>query len=260
MKRAVSGARVSAMLVAGIGVSMAVVAACTEIPTDPKAVLSLAVDTLPAPAVVLGDSLRDSAGVARAVTVTAFNFQGEVIEDAVVRFSTRDRGIDVDSITGFVIGDSVRSTPARVTARVGGVEALLLIDVTLRPDSVAGVTTRDSLSYSLTDTAVNVSPILSVKVLHGILGDSVVKSYIVSFAVASPPATALARLVNDAGRASRIDTTDASGVAGRKIRIDPSRMTSLNDSVIVFATVKHRGLQVRGSPVRMVMKLKPKSP
>jgi hypothetical protein len=46
-----------------------------------------------------------------------------------------------------------------------------------------------------------------------------VKSYIVSFAVASPADPLLACFVNEAGKESRVDTTDANGEASRKIRL-----------------------------------------
>jgi len=247
--------------VAGVGAAVvAVILACTDIPTDAGVVLSIGVDTLPSPSVVLGDTLRDSTGIVRPLAATAFNFQGDVIAGAPVRFSTRDRGITVDSITGIVVGDSLRSTPARIFARIAGLEAAISLDVTLRPDTVAGQNVRDSLLYSLTDTSANVSPVLSVKVLHAFTGDSAVKSYVVSFAVTSTTDTSLVKLVNDAGRASLVDTSDASGIAGRKVRLNAARLTSLADSVVVAATVKYRGAQLRGSPVRLVLKLRPRAP
>ena len=49
----------------------------------------------------------------------------------------------------------------------------------------------------------------------------------------------------------------AESEAGR-IKLDVSRITALTDSVIVQATVKYRGVNVRGSPVRLVLKVKPK--
>jgi hypothetical protein len=80
----------------------------------------------------------------------------------------------------------------------------------------------------------------------------------VSFRIVSPPDTAFARLVNDAGARSSIDTTDAAGIAKRRVKLDVTRLTSLTDSVIVQATVKYRGVNVRGSPARLVLKVKPK--
>jgi hypothetical protein len=55
-----------------------------------------------------------------------------------------------------------------------------------------------------------------------------------------------------------MDTTDASGIAGRRVRISVTKLTAQVDSVIVQASVRHRGQHVRGSPMRLVLKLKPK--
>jgi hypothetical protein len=178
-----------------------------------------------------------------------------------LRFQALDRGVKVDSVTGFVTGDSVRSTAARIVVSVGSLQAIQTLLVTLRPDTVFAVNARDSLLYSLLDSTKNVSPALSVRVLHSLTSaDSAVNSYLVSFAVVSPADTLLAKLVNDAGSASRVDTTDNTGTASRKIRLTPLRLTALTDSIIVNATVRYRGAQVRGSPVRLVLKVKPASP
>jgi hypothetical protein len=85
-----------------------------------------------------------------------------------------------------------------------------------------------------------------------------VASYLVSFRIVSPADTTLARLVTEAGARSSIDTTDASGFAGRRIKLDVTKLTALTDSVIVQATVKYRGQNIRGSPARLVLKVKPK--
>lgn len=234
--------------------------ACTNIPTSDDAVLAIQIDTLPAPAVVLNDTLRDSTGKASPISARIFNFKGNLVTTAAVRFHTLDRGVRVDSVTGFLIGDSVRTTPARIVVSVGSLQALQSVLVTLRPDTVFGVNARDSLAYSLLDSTKNVSNALSVQVLHSLTSkDSAVNAYVVSFAIISPTDTTLVKLVNDAGAASRRDTTDESGTASRKIRLNPLALKSLTDSIIVNATVKYRGAQVRGSPVRLVLKVKPGS-
>jgi hypothetical protein len=125
---------------------------------------------------------------------------------------------------------------------------------------VFAVNGRDSLAYALLDSTKNISNALSVRVLHSLTStDSAVNSYLVSFAVVSPADTLLAKLVDDTGLASRVDTTDDSGTASRKIRLSPIRLTALRDSIIVNATVKYRGAQVTGSPVRLVLIVKPGS-
>ena len=240
---------------------LAAFSSCTEIPTSESAVLSLTFDSLPAPAVVLGDTLRDTTGRAAAVSATVYNFQGGIISNPPLRFQALDRGIHVDSISGFVVGDSIRETPARLAITVDGLQATKLIDVTVRPDTVFPVKELDSLLYSLVDTTKNFSPTLAVRALGSLAGlDSPVRSYIVSFAVASPADPLLALLVNEAGKESHVDTTDTSGEASRRIRLTPARLTALTDSIIVLASVKYRGAHVRGSPARIVLKVKPGAP
>ena len=55
------------------------------------------------------------------------------------------------------------------------------------------------------------------------------------------------------------DTTAADGIASRRVRVRPIGITSQLDSVIVIATVRYRGATVRGSPVRFVILVKPKT-
>lgn len=253
--------RNSLAIAIGTLAGLAAFSSCTEIPTSDSAVLSLQFDSLPAPAVVLGDTLRDTTGRAAPVSATVYNFQGNVVSNPPLRFQALDRGIQIDSVAGIVVGDSVRDTPARIAITVDGLQATKLIDIILRPDTVIPVRERDSLQYSLVDTTKNVSPALAVRVYHSLTSlDSAVKSYIVSFAIASPADPLLALLVNEAGRESRVDTTDTSGEASRRIRLTPARLTALTDSIIVLATVKYRGANVLGSPARIVLKVKPAAP
>jgi hypothetical protein len=243
----------------GAALATALAVACTKISDNASTALSIQLDALPSPSVVVGDSLRDTTGAIVVPVVHLFNYQGEEIAPDAVRFYSADRGVSVDSITGVIRGDSLRSTPARIVAAVGSLQALQSIEVTLRPDNIAAVTGRDTLQYSLVDSTLNVSAQLTVKVTHGRpVADSAVKSYIVSFAVVSGGDPRLAELVNGT-KPSAVDTTDASGVAGRAIRLRPVYLPATVDSVIVNATVKYRGTQVSGSPVRLVVEVKPSS-
>ncbi len=234
--------------------------ACADVSGSSTSVLSIQFDSLAAPSVVVGDTLRDTTGAVIVPVVHAFNFKGGEITPVPVRFQSPDSGIVVDSITGIIFGDSLRSTPARIVATVGSLQAIQRVDLTLRPDLVVPVHDRDSLSYSLLDTTRNVSPQLTVKLTHGVApDDSTVKSYIVSFAIVSQSNPSLGELINDAGKPSVVDTTDANGVAGRAIRLHPLFLTTPIDSIIVNATAKYRGVDVSGSPVRLVLKVKPGS-
>jgi hypothetical protein len=236
--------------------------ACGDVTGSSTSVLSIQFDSLGAPSVVVGDTLRDTTGSVIVPVVHAFNFKGDEIVPVPVSFQSPDSGVSVDSLTGILFADSLRSTPARLIATVGALQAIQSVAVTLRPDLLAAEHGFDSLSYSLIDATLNVSPQLSVKLIHGLApNDSAVTSYIVSFAIVSQSNPQLGQLVNDAGKPSFVDTTDTNGVAGRAIRLHPLFLTSGTavDSIIVNATAKYRGAQVSGSPVRLVLKVKPRS-
>jgi hypothetical protein len=246
-----------------IGFALCLIAAlaCGDVSGSSTSVLSIQFDSLAAPSVVVGDTLRDTTGKVIVPVVHAFNFKGEEILPAPVRFISPDSGVVVDSLTGIVVADSLRSTPARIVATVGGLQAIQKVDVTLRPDSLSGVNGVDSLSYSLLDSTLNVSPMLTVKLTHGVApNDSAVKSYIVSFSIVSQSNPQLGQLLDAAGKPSVVAITDATGIAGRAIRLHPLFLSSATtDSIIVNATAKYRGTQVKGSPVRLVLKVKPRS-
>lgn len=248
--------------IVGLAVAWAVLGAlaCTDVSGNSTSVLSMEFDSLAAPSVVLGDTLRDSTGTVATPVVRAYNFKGELIDQAPVRFQSADAGVFADSITGVITADSLRTTPARIIASVGSLQAVQKINVTLRPDLATAENGLDSLQYSLLDTTLNVSPLLTVKLTHGIVpADSVVSYYMVSFAIVSPGNPLLADLVTEAGKMSRVDTTDTNGIAGRAIRLHPVYLTAAKDSIIVNATVKFRGMQIGGSPVRLVLKVRPRT-
>ena len=120
--------------------------ACGDVSGSSTSVLSIQFDSLRAPSVVVGDTLRDTTGAVIVPVVHAFNFRGDEIIPAPVWFQSPDSGISVDSLTGIVVADSLRSTSARIVATVGSLQAIQKVDVTLRPDLIAAVTGLDSLS------------------------------------------------------------------------------------------------------------------
>lgn len=246
-------------MVFGAALAATAAAACVEISDNADTVLSLDFAPLPSPSIVVGDSLRDTTGAIVGPIVRAFNYRGEEIPAPPIRFQAPDPGISIDSITGVITGDSLRSTPARVVATVGPLQAVRAITITLRPDAVEALDGRDTLQYSLLDSTVNISRELTVKVIHGTPpADSAVQAYVVSFSVVSGGDPLIADVVSG-GRSSRIDTTDAAGVAGRALRVRPAYVAPGVDSVIVNATVKFRGAPIAGSPVRLVVVVMPRT-
>ena len=236
-----------------------IAAGCTDVSGNADAVLSIEFDSLPSPSVVVGDTLRDTTGLVVTPVVRAFNFDGDEIASAPIWFQSPDSGVTVDSLTGIITADSLRSTAARIFATVGSLQALQRVDVTLRPDSLFTVDGLDTLSYSVIDSTVNVSQPLTIKLIHGTPpNDSAVKSWLVSFAIVQQSDPSLGELVNDAKKPSRIDSTNTDGVAGRAIRLHSNFLKAETDSIIVEATAKYRGAPVAGSPVRLVVVLKPR--
>lgn len=258
--RRVITVRLIAAIFASVGIT-ALADACGDINTDPKVIASIAIDSIAAPSIVAGDTLRDSLGIVRRLHATAFNLQNEVVTGLAIRYRSPDLRVTVDSITGIVTADSVRPTPVRLVAQAGGLQtipdSLYVVPV---PDSVIAINPRDSLLYSLRDTTLDVSNALSVRVVHRTTATIVdpVQHYLVSYSITYPADTLFAQLVgDDANRGAKIDTTDVDGNAGRRIKFRPIRLVSPVDSVIVFATVRYRGIAVAGAPVRFVLQIKP---
>jgi hypothetical protein len=250
--------RRSAVIASTLAFIAATILACGDVTGGSSSVLSIQFDSLGAPGVVLGDSLRDTAGVVIHPVVHAYNFSGDEITPSLAWFQSPDSGISVDSATGIIVGDSLR-TAARIIATVGGLQAIQKVNVTLRPDLIVAVDGFDSLTYSLIDSTKNFSPTLTVKLTHGVApNDSAVASYIVSFNIVSQSDPNLAVLVNDGRIRSVVDTTDTNGTAGRALHINPALITSASgvDSIVVNASARYRGALVNGSPVRLVLKVK----
>lgn len=251
------------LLIAGSCATL-VAAGCTDVTGAKNEILSIQFDTLASPSVVVGDSLRDTTGAIALPRVTAFDIAGNPIADVAVSYHAADRGVTVDSISGIIRGDSLRTTPARIIATAGGIQAQQLLSVTLRPDTMFAVTARDTIRYSLLDTTVNVSKTVTASLQHiNGTADSAVTSYLVSFSIASASSGTIADLVDESGRKSQVDTTDASGLAGRRIRLRvtaPAFVANSTDSIVVNASARLRGALVRGAPVRLVVVFKPRTP
>ena len=161
-----------------------------------------------------------------------------------------------------------RSGTVRLLATVGALQSVTkTIEIARRPDSVAIVgLANDTLFYKLPDdAALNLSGDLSVKLITGDSTDGVhnTKGWLVSWqpffkgTALLDSDTSKASLWDDAKRVSRVDTTGVDGIASRKLRVRPVGLPTAAESLIVLATVRYRGAQVRGSPVRFVIHTRP---
>lgn len=242
-------------------IAMGAAAACTDVNTDPNVVASIAFDSIASPSIIAGDSLRDTLGVARPLHASAFNVQGATLPTAPIRYHAADAGVLVDSLLGYVVADTARSTPIRIIAQAAGLQtAPDTIFIVPAPDTVYAVATSDSALYSVRDTTPTLSGPLAVTVAHRAAGGSLVgvRGYLVSYRITYPADTLLAQLVGrDGFHPSRVDTTATDGTSGHRVRVRQTRLTAVNDSVIVLANVLYRGAVVPGAPIRFFVKIAP---
>lgn len=244
--------RLAALALAGV--------ACGDADTGPNTVTSLEFSALPFPAVVAQDTLRDTSGIAAPVAAVAFNSDNEAVVDAPIRYAALEGVITVDSVSGIVVGGSQVDTAARIVAYIGGLQAApLRLSVVPRPDSVAPSGPIDTLRYSVLDSTLNVSGDLAVRVLQKATGEGrSVRDWIVTFTLQRPSDSTRARIEGENQRRSNVDTTSSGGIAARKVRLFPGGLTSPGDSIAVLATVRYRGAHVAGSPLRLVLHVRPR--
>ncbi|MEP6691297.1 MAG: hypothetical protein ABJD07_09080, partial [Gemmatimonadaceae bacterium] len=240
-RRAAGGLAAFACAIAGA----ATVVSCVDVGTDPKVPASIEFNLPQLPSLIVGDTLRDSTGAPVVLTATLFNSANVAIPGAPVTFvQLNDTGGigRVNPTTGGVKG--LKPGPITVVADGGRIESqVVTLWVTYAPDSVFAT---DSVR------AVVVAALTPLRVT--VLGDTSpaqagrqpgpIANYRVSFEITRPAGTSAAdttkpQLVDDNGRASNVDTTDASGIASRSIRLSVPAFSSIadGDSVMVRAHV-----------------------
>jgi hypothetical protein len=244
----------------------AVAGSCTDIGTSPTTITSLEFDSLPYPAVVTGDTLRDSLGRAAPLHAIAFNAAGRIVPNPSITYLALDSGLTIGP-TGIVTAQ-LRNGAVRVIASAPGLQSVPeTLIVARRPDTVAvtaGAT--DTLFYASPDNASNVTPALTLLVATrdtagGIVGTH---GWLVSYQllfhgqVLAITDTSVASLWTTASHVSVIDTTGADGTASRILRVRSFGLQTRTESVTVVASVRYRGAPVRGSPVSFVVQLRPK--
>ena len=253
-------------------VSAALAGSCTDVSTSPAQAAAIEFDSLPFPAVVTGDTLRDSLGRVAPLHAVVLNGAGGPITNAAVLYVTLDTGLTIDA-SGIVTAQA-RNGTVRVLASVSGLRGVPLQSVTetlqiaRRPDSVIATRTRDTtLVYTIPDSASkNVTAPLSVRVATNDTsgGFTGTKGWVVSYQTfwheqpLAPADTTLASLWDDASRVSSLAATGLDGSAGRRLRVRSLLLPTAPDSFVVVATVQYRGAQVRGSPVRFVIHTRPR--
>lgn len=246
------------------------VVACAELGTGVGDVSYIAFDAIPYPALLVGDTLRDSLGVATPLRASAFDASGKAITGAAFTYFALDTGVVIDA-NGMLRATTRTSGTVRLVASLNGLQTDdRLVRVTRRPDSLV-VTTAQAITfnYAVPDVATNLAAEMGVRL---ITFDSVgatnanVGGWLVRWRTVhgtdtlAASDTSLVVLQNTAGRRTAIDTTGVDGLSSRRLRVFSSRLTAPVDSFLVLADVRRYGTPVRGSPVRFMVRIAPPSP
>jgi hypothetical protein len=254
-----------AALLAALGVGLAS-AACAEIGTDPAVPASIEFAKPPFPAVAVGDSLRDTLGVAVPLRAIVRNISGEEIVDAPLRYLSRDTLLRVDSLTGQVFARGRPTTnPVSVAARFEqSLQILTALRVTTAPDTAFRTDTaalRSLVSEGVIGAIDSNTVAVEVRVQGRDEAEALqnVNGWLVRFAVVRPAnrlndTAAAVYLVDDRGRVGQVDTTGTDGLASRRVRVRSSRFPATGvavDTIEIEAAVMVRGAAVRGAPIRI---------
>jgi hypothetical protein len=242
---------------------------CTEVGTDPNVPVAIEIAAPILPAIAVGDSLRDTLGVVQRLVARALNSRNEVIADAPIRFlALRDSIVTVDSTTGTVAG--LRVGQADVVARVGGLQSVrLLVRVTDEPDTVyASSRLTDTVRYGIADDTARELTVTVAKdtTINGRDTVAIVPFWRVRYTIINPADLATntdtnrVYIADASNRLSRVDTTDATTGASRRIRFPLAVVSDTTSRTFVTEVVALRanGTPLPGSPILFTTVIRPR--
>src|SRR5262245_44864281 len=187
---------VRALLLLVFGVSLVV--ACTEFySTGTLQIASVSSVLLPSPSVVVGDSMRDSAGKVAPLRVQAFGPTGELLTDVDVHFVVTDTsGALAVNSAAIALGlkQSNASTLVGQVSRSGAQSQLLqtnqvTLPVTVAPTMLTQAVTSDTILFRLPSDSLASSLVapLGVTVKGGAANDVAAVGFIVRYQIESAP-------------------------------------------------------------------------
>jgi hypothetical protein len=232
--------------------------------------VAIEIDAPILPALAAGDSLRDTLGAVQPIVARALNSRNEVIADAPIRFLAlrNDSIVAVDSTTGIIAGLSVGE--ADVVARVAGLQSVRLpIRVTNEPDTVyASSVLTDTVRYGIADDTARALVVAVARdtTINGRDTLVLVPFWRVRYTIVDPPDLATntdtnrVYIADASNRLSRVDTTDASEGARRRIRFPVAAVSDTTGRTFVTEVVvlHSNGTPLPGSPIRFTTVIRPR--
>jgi hypothetical protein len=218
---------------------------CRDIPAPEGGVFAVSRVLLPSPGLVVGDTMRDSTGLATPLRMLAYGIDGKpIMPEPTVVFTTLDTLSQIDG--ALLMGKAVGTS--RVVGTTAGLQSKVdTLYVTLEPDTlIAADSAVHHVKYSLQngDTSIAIAE-LAARAIHR--PTTSVQAVIVQYKVERAPngksgAGPTALFSNKSSSAAR-DTTDASGRSGvsARIRILALANTTQGDTAIFSATASYRG-------------------
>jgi hypothetical protein len=237
------------------------VAACVDLSTDLDEIVAISFAPLPWPSVVAGDTLRDASGAVAPLVARLYDGNGDIVNGPVEFLPQQNtvRVVDGDKL----VADNATAGRVGIIASTAGIQSpQAQLEIVPAPDSLAADAIVPLEWVVPDDARLNTSQPLGVRVLSRVPSTvAPVPSWVVNFQLEAggrqiPVSdTSQIYLVGDNGRPSYADTTDLSGRASRRVRLRVAPGLTPPDSAIVTVTVSYRGVQLMGSPVRLVLPL-----
>lgn len=246
----------------GALVVFTVALACTTVPTDPNAVLSLGLTPPQLPSMVVLDSLHDTLGNVVPLQATAYNNQGDSIPGAPIRFIvlTGRENASVDSVSGQMFATDTGS--ARVLAFIGGIQTLpVTIPVVLHPDSFypldSTVRTLDYNKANGRDTTMPLPTVLSHIVGIDTTGISPYRlQYVITYPLSNTNLTpSQPQIVNGALVPQLVDTTVGGGLSTLQLKLTLLADTLTDTMGVNVFAYEQDHTPVPGSPVHFTINL-----
>ena len=237
------------------------VAACLDYSTDPDEVAAIEFAPLPTPSVVAGDTLRDATGAVAPLVARLFNGDGEEITGPVEFFAQQPILHVTDG--NLLVADPGASGSVGVFASTIGVQSVAQqVEIVPAPATLASDAPIIPLEWVVPDDpARNISAPLGGRVATS--ADVAVRSWIVRFQleaggrVIPENDTTQLFLAGENGRPSYVDTTDVGGRVARRMRLRIAPGLTPPDSAIITVSTSYRGVPLTGSPLRLVLPVRP---
>ncbi len=236
-------------------------AACIELSVDPTAIGSIQFDAPPAPSIVKGDTLRDTTGAVARLHARVFAANGDELTDAEVLFTNTDSLVTIED-GNLVVSTRDTVGTAKLYASAGGLQSnARSIPIIRRPDSIAPRITVDTIDYRAVTSGSSLDTASIGFIVRS--GTSTVASVRVSFslyrggALLAPDDTVTYALVTSVGRVSTVDTTDASGLALRILRVRIPSGSTPTDTLVVRAHTALGGAPLKGDTIGVTILVRP---